>query len=622
MSPAARPEVHRSRLVLGLGIALAAGGVALLLKVLLFGAGRLPPTSPDSRHPGRPPVADVRSLTADLTRDASLPRCRSVLQQLNTHPDRQPPSLTRADEALLKDRFGVRDDEIGEVASPAFTLLDAHYLESCFLLRDAARSLDVDSLPDRVRARAAFAWVMRQVRLREGDPDIAPVAQVLRRGSGSPLERALVFLALLEQLDVPGCLVVVPDGAGKRPWLAGALIDGEIALFEPWLGAPVPGVGGQEIATLSQVRSRAEVVQSLRIDREYEVTFDQARQAQPCLVVSHSALAPRMRLLQEWLGPGGGARVAIDAAGLEAKFRQALAGAVPADATSPTRILRAFLLPEEGGIDGRPQDAAEHWRPRAWKFREALVDWNRLPRPIQGLEESVDRGRLRGAYARAFSDFYLGPASPRELLLRGRMDDAAAALVAALDQWRDQRQVLRSDPELEASVASWCQATRKAQGEFLIAAGVNPPTSETAAALDAARLQLEQQWSGGKIEPVARLIRGAAAESLGAEAAYLLALCKHEQAERGQQLFERKSPAAPAAAAREKAWRAAAERWARYQEDYPASRGELGALLLRCRALEALAEGPAATALLENVPARWNVRDRYVCLFRARLLRK
>src|SRR5438132_607129 len=83
-------------------------------------------------------------------------------------------------------------------------------LEACFLLRDAARSLEVGLAGGKAarqtpldRAEAGFAWVVREVRLpppgrQPISAEPAPPAPVLRRGQGSPLERALVFLALLE----------------------------------------------------------------------------------------------------------------------------------------------------------------------------------------------------------------------------------------------------------------------------------------------------------------------------------------------------------------------------------------------------------------------------------------
>src|SRR5439155_25509433 len=140
----------------------------------------------------------------------------------------------------------------------------AHHLEVCFLLRDAARSLEaqlhtaggkpVKQTP-LARAKAGFAWVVRQVRLPAGEPadeEAAPPAPVLYRGHGTALERALVFLALLEQFGLDeddtsalqGCLVFCPDDKGtRRLWACGVASGESLYLFDPRLGLPVPGPG-------------------------------------------------------------------------------------------------------------------------------------------------------------------------------------------------------------------------------------------------------------------------------------------------------------------------------------------------------------------------------------------
>src|SRR5207253_3186519 len=103
-------------------------------------------------------------------------------------------------------------EELAEAGSATFTVLDAPYLDQCFLFGDAARALEVDRADPLGRATAAFAWTLRQVGLRQSQGPAAPPAFVLRRGYGSARERGLVFLALLQQFGIHGCQVVVPDG--------------------------------------------------------------------------------------------------------------------------------------------------------------------------------------------------------------------------------------------------------------------------------------------------------------------------------------------------------------------------------------------------------------------------
>jgi hypothetical protein len=88
-----------------------------------------------------------------------------------------------------------------------------------------------------------------------------PPTAVLRRGSGSGLERMYVFLALLQQLDLDGlpdrpaerrpapARVAVPTadkkglvtGAPRGPfWAAGVRVGADVKLFDPWRGARDP----------------------------------------------------------------------------------------------------------------------------------------------------------------------------------------------------------------------------------------------------------------------------------------------------------------------------------------------------------------------------------------------
>src|SRR5438105_3990466 len=79
-----------------------------------------------------------------------------------------------------------------------------------FLLRDAVRGLNLDELAPLERAQNGFAWVVRQVRLQSGEGPSVPPLPVLRRGWGTARERDFVFLALLDQLGIDGCMIALP----------------------------------------------------------------------------------------------------------------------------------------------------------------------------------------------------------------------------------------------------------------------------------------------------------------------------------------------------------------------------------------------------------------------------
>src|ERR1700731_2925813 len=87
----------------------------------------------------------IASAMEALHRGTDVKACRNALNQLNSffvrRPERKPPTLSDAQRDLLTTQFHLDPDELAETASPNYTLLDAHYLEFSFLLRDAARAL-------------------------------------------------------------------------------------------------------------------------------------------------------------------------------------------------------------------------------------------------------------------------------------------------------------------------------------------------------------------------------------------------------------------------------------------------------------------------------------------------
>ena len=153
-------------LLIGIAAAVLVGG--------FFFLSSLKPPPPRTSDPARQAnLADdaLESAREALYRETDLSSCQGAIQQINValsrNPDKKPPELTEEERGFLKDNFHLDDDEVTEVQSTRFTMLDAHYLDQCFLFRDAARSLELQGLPPAVQAAAAFAWVVRQVRLEE-----------------------------------------------------------------------------------------------------------------------------------------------------------------------------------------------------------------------------------------------------------------------------------------------------------------------------------------------------------------------------------------------------------------------------------------------------------------------
>src|SRR5262245_8349997 len=151
------------------------------------------------------PEDHVENLREALSRSANRTVCQQTVQEMNSYLSQssgaRPASLTAEQRELLEKEFQLDGEELAEVSSGTYTLLDGHHLDQCFLLRDALRSLhgqddSAKALSPSEQAAAAFAWAMRQVYLygppQAGEP--VPPQFVLRRGWGNALERSLIFL--------------------------------------------------------------------------------------------------------------------------------------------------------------------------------------------------------------------------------------------------------------------------------------------------------------------------------------------------------------------------------------------------------------------------------------------
>src|SRR5262249_4036985 len=151
-----------------------------------------------------------------------------------------------------------------------------------------------------------------------------PPSYVLRRGYGSGLERAYVFLALLQQLGIDGCLVGPPDTAEKpsyfvptgpdgKPltagakgpfWAVGARVGADVILFEPWRGERFHG-------TLAALKANPDPLKPWFDDKAWGVTPDDIKKGAVFLAAPVSALAPRMELLESKLRAEAPVRLAI-----------------------------------------------------------------------------------------------------------------------------------------------------------------------------------------------------------------------------------------------------------------------------------------------------------------------
>jgi hypothetical protein len=570
------------------------------LLVFLLASGCLPTTPKTDR--GIPYGSQENSFEqacAALQRSTDYATCRSALAQVNQHRQTESdPTATRLSpeqKQLLEDpkQFALDAADLAEVENADFTALDGRHLELCFLMRDAARSLAPGDAP-REQAEAAFAWAVRQVGAREAAALPLPPQFVLYRGWGTSLERALVYLSLLEQLgyakqdgkrhkeELFGCLVGPAETADEKPgfWWCGVVVGKEVYLFDPRLGLPLPGPDGKGVATLAEVRAHPELLRQLDGDTDhgYDVTAEQVKTGAVYVAPGLSSLAPRFRPLQDRL-QGGSVEV-----GLPDPFEALARVKSAAGADVPVRVWKAgvgvqrhFWPTEEGGVDVRnhlvPQVRAlvpwqkllelnlpEFDRSEAgvrlqgyFAFASLDLEWagrlieindieaaKKVGKDLEDVQHAQDerRQRLQKFLSRPFADFPLNPGMPREQLLRGQFREATQELVATRTRVREQRARLGDASDLlNKEVRPWWDDVLDASGRFELVrsdaekSGVKNPL--TVPEVANARAVLDKKWANGAL-PLGVLLDGKVAEARGAEITYELALCMHELAERRQ----------------------------------------------------------------------------------------
>jgi hypothetical protein len=216
---------------------------------------------------------------------------------------------------------------------------DARHLEDCMLYNDVASRV-AGSGEDLARVRRVFDWIMEQVQLVPagslGTPGLPQVYarpyDVLFRGMGTEsqgpwAERSWTFMVLCRQLGVDVGLLTLTRGNAVEPlipktgdplspfappretippqtWICAALIDGEAYLFDARAGMPVPGPGGEGVATLRQALDDPAILEAMNLPglSPYDVSratlLGSATKLGVLIDSSQGYFTPKMRLLQ------------------------------------------------------------------------------------------------------------------------------------------------------------------------------------------------------------------------------------------------------------------------------------------------------------------------------------
>jgi hypothetical protein len=551
----------------------------LLLAVLLTGCGR--GISTKASQAARTIDDPWQKAVSSLRRETDVESCRRILLDLNADlvkaPNApQPSAMSATDQAATTADCGWGEAEAREISTSAYSALDAAYLAEVLYLRDVAAGLEVGSLPPARRANVAFEWVCRQVVPTEPQPNTPalpplPATYVLRRGSGSGLERAYVFLELCRQLNVDAYFVGPPDAkdkpskSGRDPfWAVGTRAGNQVLLFDPWAGQALP-------FNLEELRNASD--KAVAWAKPLDLPPEALKSGELFLAIPLSAWAPRWKPLEERLEGERGAKLAANRETLLRNASNAAKGApvgfwrAGGDPYSLPRTLAHVLSQLEGGF---APNGPEGRTPLYWEYYRRLLPGQNLFVVPEGIGFKELQDRILSLSIAVYNKSFLTPPMPRERFQRGQYQEASRFLVKEWEEYTKMVERDRGQADRQKAMNDWIERANRVYAEW------NGAVNE--AQRNAAQTAVNQFWKteGKGLEQLAE--HGLGPAGMG-EAVYLLALCKQEYAER---LSRSQSPEAA------KEWQVAYDWWRRYRDfaaaqnrQYPGREAHAAALAAR-----------------------------------------
>jgi hypothetical protein len=271
------------------------------------------------------------------------------------------------------------------------------------------------------------------------------------------------------------------------------------------------------------------------------------------------------------LNPGNsGAKLYTDVAKQRAAFATDLAG-IPCEAWNPvgdlhtaTRILGRVVTEE---LSARNQMTLRDL------YRASTLPLSAVPKTSLSRSSFEDMLQM---YARPFDSLRYAPNSPRDLLIRGQLQQATSSLEDTKRVVENARTRMEQDKGLQQDFERWSKT------DFELSAALNRAKLNNPSAIPTAAKALEDFRNHPANRDIERaFVLGNASRPLAADVTYLMAACVHERAERSQL----DNPTQAVAH-----WRNASEWWERFldassqaQSPFPAREPHARALLARCR---------------------------------------
>ncbi|MCO6045442.1 hypothetical protein NG895_16145 [Aeoliella sp. ICT_H6.2] len=170
--------------------------------------------------------------------------------------------LLASEKALDRNAFSLPTEEQRVIQAQGY---EGRLLQEASWARDISNRVTEGEQDDVRRIDRIFDWVVRNVQLDEPNSSLPTYRpwQSLMHGHATAEGRAWVFAQLCRQQDVP--VVVVRAGGEDGPLWCGALIDGQVRLYDPQLGLAIQNAEGNT-ASLAEVIEDPTLLATLDLD--------------------------------------------------------------------------------------------------------------------------------------------------------------------------------------------------------------------------------------------------------------------------------------------------------------------------------------------------------------------
>lgn len=369
--------------------------------------------------------------------------------------------------ARLPERLRPESVAVGLETSVFDAATDVANLRDQRWLADISTMARGDAIDDLEVAKRLFDWTIRSLAI-DTDPPMVPSeatpgtrwflpGEILLSGRASAAQRSWIFLQLLRHAGLDGVMLATGPAESPRPWVPAVISGSEAYLFEPTYGLPIPGPGGEGVATARQAASDPTVLAGLSLpDRSYPVQAADMQRLSILVAADPWLLARRMHLLDKRMAGSRAVSLSIFPSAVAERAREAL----------PHESVEAVTA----GLWEFPWETAIRRREPAVQAalaRELAVMTLAMEQPVgrDGLQRSRIMRPLYAARVREFRGDLNGPDGAKAAYLAARPTTAAInAAVAPLPPQQADR-VKRLYQQMKEDATYWLGVLTLAEGD-------------------------------------------------------------------------------------------------------------------------------------------------------------